>query len=575
MSGLKTHRGLSSAGETARSPLSRGLLYFHTLRHLRPIQVWGRLRFRLSRPTPDLSKAPGQRAASEQWTRGAVHPQRQLSPTRFRFLNVEHEISAPDDWNAPQRPKLWLYNAHYFDDLAASDALARREWHGALIERWIGENPPGQGVGWEPYPISCRIVNWIRWALAGNVLTANALHSLAVQSRFLSRRLEWHLLGNHLFVNAKALVFAGVFFEGAEADRWRRMGLAILMRELPEQILADGGHFERSPMYHALILEDVLDLVNLERAYPKVFAGSVQSAAVSDAWIQRIPAMLGWLSAMSHPDGDIAFFNDAAFQISAEPQALADYAARLGITPPPEVNEGMQVLGETGYVAARRGPISLWFDAAPLGPEYLPAHAHADTLSFELSWHGQRIVTNSGTSCYASGPQRDWERSTAAHNAVVIDGESSSEVWHAFRVARRARPFALHCGETAQSCVMRCSHDGYTRLPGRPVHTRTIELTEREVTWRDEVTGSGTHAATGYIPLHPSVTAEQTADGSCALAGPEGLRLALTPVNACTRLHIDTGTYSAEFGHVLPRPVLMWTLTGRLPLTAVFRLREL
>ena len=112
-----------------------------------------------------------------------------------------------------------------------------------------------------------RIVNWIKWFLAAQpdqVLPSRpGSHSLAVQTRWLRSRLEWHLLGNHLFANAKALVFAGLYFDGAEAQAWLVRGCAILARELPEQILADGGQFERSPMYHALALEDLLDLLNL------------------------------------------------------------------------------------------------------------------------------------------------------------------------------------------------------------------------------------------------------------------------------------------------------------------------
>ena len=83
----------------------------------------------------------------------------------------------------------------------------------------------------------------------------------------LEKRIESHLLGNHLFANAKALVFAGTYFSGAEADRWLNRGISILEREIPEQILLDGGHFELSTMYHALIFEDLLDLCNLLKCY--------------------------------------------------------------------------------------------------------------------------------------------------------------------------------------------------------------------------------------------------------------------------------------------------------------------
>src|SRR5690606_3223286 len=78
---------------------------------------------------------------------------------------------------------------------------------------------------------------------------------------WLERRIEWHLLGNHLFANAKALFIAGLYFQGPEANRWRAKGASILSRELREQILEDGGQFERTPMYHLLALEDVQDLL--------------------------------------------------------------------------------------------------------------------------------------------------------------------------------------------------------------------------------------------------------------------------------------------------------------------------
>ena len=139
----------------------------------------------------------------------------------------------------------------------------------------MAENPPGQGNGWEPYPTSLRIVNWIKWALsppeprggfepgglpvrAGvgvlqgleghettprQILPPDCLHSLAVQARWLRRRLEYHLLGNHLFANAKALVFAGAFFVGPEGAagamarepaQWLALGQRLLRRELAE-----------------------------------------------------------------------------------------------------------------------------------------------------------------------------------------------------------------------------------------------------------------------------------------------------------------------------------------------------
>ena len=128
-----------------------------------------------------------------------MKPPSLFSPYSFKFLNVKHELKSLNDWNNPAWDKLWLYNLHYFDDLNADDAALRKDWHYALLDRWTDENPPPIGNGWEPYPTSLRIVNWVKWHLTGYALNEVCQHSLAVQIRFLYKRLEYHLLGNHLF----------------------------------------------------------------------------------------------------------------------------------------------------------------------------------------------------------------------------------------------------------------------------------------------------------------------------------------------------------------------------------------
>src|SRR5690606_28107918 len=120
-----------------------------------------------------------------------------------------------------------------------------------LIDSWIAGNPATAGDGWEPYPLSLRVVNWIKaWlqgGLASQPVPQHWLDSLATQLAWLERRVEYHLLANHLLKNGKALFFGGLFLAGPDAERWRRLGLGILLREADEQILPDGGHFERSP----------------------------------------------------------------------------------------------------------------------------------------------------------------------------------------------------------------------------------------------------------------------------------------------------------------------------------------
>jgi uncharacterized heparinase superfamily protein len=470
---------------------------------LRPVQIYGRALFRLSRPKPDLRPAPQLRAQNGPWVEPARRETSMPAPGAFRFLEQTHALDRIG-WDNSAIPRLWRYNQHYFDDVNADGAEDRAAWHEALIDRWVVDNPPATGTGWDPYPVSLRIVNWIKWALAGHRLSAPALQSLAVQTRWLAKRLERHLLGNHLFANAKALLFAGSFFDGDEAAAWQKIALRILERELPEQILDDGGHFELSTMYHALALEDVLDLINLSRVYPGVAPGQAQR-------LRDIAGpMLRWLEIMSHPDGQISFFNDAAIGIAPTPAELIGYAKRLGASEPAAARP-LEHLAASGYVRAAIGPATLLADVARIGPDYLPGHAHADTLAFELSVGADRFLVNGGTSLYEPGAQRLKERGTAAHNTVVVNGENSSEVWSSFRVARRARPFGLRIEERPDACTIICAHDGYRRLPGSPVHRRTWQMDRDGLTVVDEVSGPHESADAMFL-FHPSVRVEAIDD---------------------------------------------------------------
>ncbi|MGB3900551.1 MAG: alginate lyase family protein [Mesorhizobium sp.] len=519
-----------------------GLLW-HTVRHLKPIQVGGRVWLRLHRPKPDLRAAPPRREISGAWVMPARRWPSQTGPQRFRFLNRDGDLSG--GWDDPRFDRLWRYNLHYFDDLNAEAAQERTQWHEALVARWIAENPPAGGSGWEPYPTSLRIVNWAKWALSGNTPSPQAIQSLAVQARWLARRLEYHLLGNHLFANTKALVFAGCFFAGKEAQGWLNLGLRILGKEIPEQILADGGQFELSPMYHALALEDMLDLVNAMRA-----AGLTPPAA----WDGKIAAMRGWLAAMSHPDGEIAFFNDAAMGIAPPPAELEHYAQRLGYPALSPMSPGCRHFPESGYIRLQNERAVMPVDVARIGPDYLPGHAHADTLSFELSLDGRRVIVNSGTSVYGTGPERQRQRGTDAHNTVAVAGQNSSEVWAGFRVARRARPVALTIKAGGQAQEVECGHDGYTRLAGRPLHRRKLKLLPDGLEVADSVTGGG-YPAEARFHIHPDWVVSAAADGAQGIIlSPEGRKIDWQVETGHGRL--QASSFHPEFGIGIPSSCL-------------------
>ena len=134
--------------------------------------------------------------------------------------------------------------------------------------------------------------------------------------------------------------------------------------------------------------------------------------------------MLIWLKFMSHPDEKISFFNDSATNIAPENSQIFDYAERLGLQFCQKSDN--IILPDSGYFRLENSKAVVIGDVGRIGPDYLPSHAHADTLSFEFSLFGQRLIVNSGTSEYGFGTERLRQRGTFAHSTLSINGVNSS-----------------------------------------------------------------------------------------------------------------------------------------------------
>ena len=310
--------------------------------------------------------------------------------------------------------------------------------------------------------------------------------------------------------------------------------------------MQDGGHFERSPMYHAIVLEDLLDLINVSQLWP----GSIDSSVIL-GWRTVARRMFFWLGAMTHPDGQISFFNDAAFDIAPSLENLSEYAQSLGIKLDSNLaGPGLTAykLDQSGYIQLTSRDVVAFLDVAPVGPDYLPGHAHADSLSFELSLFGQRIIVNGGTSQYGVTPQRLRERQTKAHSTVEVDQMSSSEVWSSFRVARRAKPFGLQIKLTEDEIYVGCSHDGYVRLKGKPIHRREWNMTTNNLTISDHVSGGGKESIARFI-LHPSVSIDRLNENEWCIYMPLGQKVLFKVL--CGNGFVESASYAPEFGTVV------------------------
>jgi uncharacterized heparinase superfamily protein len=502
-------------------------LLFETLRHVKPRQVIYRgyyfVRKRIgSQALPSLTGAPeGKRL-------GLVSPifrNRSMAGTAFTFLNRAHDFRDQIDWNFPEYGKLWCYNLNYFDFL--NQEGMEKETGAALTSDFMEQAGPGS-VGWEPYPTSLRIINWIKFICRHDIRDRSIDESLYHQALHLCRNLEYHLLGNHLLENGFALLIAACHFDDAQLHAKARK---ILEAELAEQLLPDGGHFELSAMYHQILLDRLLDCINI-----------LGSAGPDNDLLkflrQKASAMLGWLGRMTFRNGDIPLVNDAAFGIAPTTAELMAYAERLGV---PTMTRPLR---ESGYRKIDRGTYELLLDVGNIGPDYIPGHAHSDTFSFVLYRDGRPLIVDTGTSTYETCDRRLVERRTAAHNTVQMDGREQSEVWGSFRVARRAYVRNLKESEDSISAW----HTGYERIGAR--HAREFAFSDREIVIRDTVTSRKDHACRAFLHFHPDVQVTLEADRVVA----DDISVTFS---GAAEIALDEYLYAPQFNVLVPGKVVI------------------
>ena len=476
------------------------ILFYNTIKYLKWSQIYFRVLRKLVKPkvTDRFDRVLPER--NSRFVNFRLYDEKINQNMQATFLNHTKRLELPQDWNDDSHNKLWLYNLHYFDDLVAKNATTKHSLHLNLLDSWQTQNPEGIGNGWEAYPISLRISNIIKAWQAGLQLERRHFESLYAQASFLENGLEKHLLGNHYLANLKALLFAGIVFDN---EIWLHLAVKGLTLEIPEQILEDGAHFELSPMYHCLILVDILDMYNLCQAYPDNTQTSLFPLLKN-----CIPKMLRFMNLMTHNDQGLSFFNDSVDGIAPKKQQIEMYAAKLGFEVSYFDTTKLQVIDSkaSGYMVASNAGSKLIFDAANIGPDYIPGHAHADTLSFELSIGNERVFVNTGTSEYGNTEKRLQERQTAAHNTVEVNSCCSSQVWSSFRVGKRACVIERSASCEPTVAILNASHDGYKNIFGGPIHKRRLILLGNKLYVSDELT-KAFQSATARFYLHPNLKA--------------------------------------------------------------------
>jgi uncharacterized heparinase superfamily protein len=348
--------------------------------------------------------------------------------------------------------------------------------------------------------VSLRAAVWIQQlALRGERVDSAAretmVASLAQQIRFLDANLETDIGGNHLIKNIKSLILASSFFVGPEAERWRARGVRLLAQQLPQQILRDGMHFERSPSYHCQVFADLLEC-------RQALDGDPIHGGLDDA----LARMAQVAADLAHPDGHVAQFNDAGLSMAYLPgECLDAYADIYGKSPAPR---RIFALVDAGYFGLRSDVSYLVVDCGRIAPDELPAHGHGDVASFEWSVAGQRVFVDQGVYEYFAGDRRQRSRSAASHNTLCFDGADQADFFGSFRCGRRPNVEVLAYDSRNDGFTLEATHDGFRNLPGSPRHIRRFEVAADRIDLEDRIEGTPDRPTSIGFLLHPAVDVE-------------------------------------------------------------------
>ena len=457
----------------------------------------------------------------------------------FDFLNLSRPFI---NWNDTSHRMLWAYNLNYMDWLGQEGMTYEEgaEW----IDGFINDLSANK-VGLDPYPIALRGINWIKFICkhreqidGGCIKRWN--DSLYSQYKLLEKKIEWHLMGNHLLEDACSLYIASIYFN--DEKMFRRYS-ALLRAELKEQILNDGAHYEQSPMYHCILLDRLLDCCNFS-FHNDVFDGQ---SVMNDHLRHYAGMMLGHLEGIIYSNGDIPLLNDSAYGIAPTSDQLFEYAERLGIEWSPKQ------LKECGYRHWITERFEAIIDIGNVAASYQPGHTHADTFNYEMRIGGRPFVVDTGISTYEKNSRRQYERSTMAHNTVTVNGMDSSEVWGGFRVGKRASVKVYADSEDYISA----SHNGFKGVTCKRDFVKNVDgITIRDILSKDIKGKSYLHLAPGVQVIDINSHRIITSSGVIQIANAD-------------MVEVSDDFSSTEYNKILPIKKICFSFTGNLQYTII------
>lgn len=472
-----------------------------------------------------------------------------------------------------------------------------------LINEWSGANPYPYGVNWAmPMDVGIRAF----WLVAGHALFGHDASPASYKEKDWTHLFEWwwrhydkqiyrhgeylsHTLEyfpnltNHYIADLLGLLVVGALFaEDEKGHRWFEDAHHRLEKELRRQVHPDGVHYELSLCYHGLVLEMILiALLVAERA----------GRPFSEEARRIVGRMLRFTAAYTPPGGamipqlgdsdDGRILRLHADDSLYDHRFLLDIGARMDLI---DVNErghadpslqelllfgpqnddllrrsvdeattiaqtSLRLFPHGGFAAMRTDRLFVVADIGAIG-----LHGNNDTLGFTLhTADGAPWIVDPGTGCYTRDHAlRNALRSTAAHNAPMIDGREIAEFAGLWRVVedrtgtRIIESDEKRVGEDIE-ITLSAEHHAYDDARGGGIVVeRAWRVRGGSLEVRDRIQGVGEHHARIAFTLDPGVRIERI-DATTVMLRRDDSDLAIELI-ASLPLTIDETIYSPGYG---------------------------
>ncbi len=435
------------------------------------------------------------------------------------FVFVGHLVHDPESvWSPDGVTGRWLCECHGFEwlrNLRAVGSEAARNSARTLVLDWIATQGRWRPLPWRPDVLARRMASWLGQAEflcagAETEFPARFYDSLGRQARHLFRSAKFAGRGADRITVLRGLIYASLSLPGHHRRllRW----LKQLDQEIHHQILGDGGHIERSPAVQLGMLRQLIDIRDALREAQAEIPSSLQTA------IDRMAPMLRFYR---HGDGGLALFNDSDEEEGWFIDVVLTRAEARG--------KPMDTAPHTGFQRLTANRTLILMDTGTAPPSGLDSHAHAGTLSFEMSIGKERLVVNCGAHADNKPEWRAAQRVTAAHSTVTVEDVNSAELLPSGGLGVKPQNVAVERRESDGNVWIEACHDGYERTLGL-IHTRRLYMAANggDVRGEDTLEGKGSHKFAVRFHLHPSVKASLVQQGSTVLlrlAGGGGWRL--------------------------------------------------